>query len=66
MVLESCFGMLCGDLPLNFFFHNCLLLHVVKIHGWWRICNDKMVTFYGIFCLLDMYMIGMWKWSLIF
>jgi hypothetical protein len=34
---------------------------VVKIHGWWRICNDKMVTFCRIFCLLDMYMIRRWK-----
>jgi hypothetical protein len=50
----------CGDLPL--IFQNCILLRVVRIHRWRRIWRDKMVIFCEIFCLLDLYMIGRWKW----
>jgi hypothetical protein len=48
----------CEDLPLKFLFQNYILLHVVRVHGRRRICRDKMVTFCGIFCFLDLYMIG--------
>jgi hypothetical protein len=54
----------CEELPLKVFFQSCSLLHVVRIRGWRRICRSKMVTFIGIFCLLDLCMIGRLKWYL--
>jgi hypothetical protein len=31
------------------------------MHGWRRICRDKMAQFYEMFCLFNLYMIGRWK-----
>lgn len=42
-------------------FQICFLLLVAGMLGWRRVCRDKMAQFCGIFCLLDLFLIGRWK-----
>jgi len=43
------------------FFQSCFLLHVEMMHGWRRICKDKMAQFCRMSCLFNLCMIGRWK-----
>ena len=50
-------GFWCGSQLLKIFSQTCLVLHIIRMHGWQIICISEIVIFNGIYFLSDHCMI---------